>query len=437
MEQGKQFVKFVVPSIVSMWIFSLYTIVDGIFVARGVGEAALASVNLSIPYVQCIFAVGLLFGTGTSTVVAICLGRGEQKKALQYFNQNLFLLICFSLCLTAFTLLELEPIARFLGASGDTLNYTMEYVRTISVFAVFFIVSYNLEVLVKTNGAPHVSAIGVASCGIMNVLLDYVFVMHFHWGIRGAAFATGLSQLTSTAVFVCYFLRHREKLHFGRFSFDLSIYRRILPIGLADGMTELSAGITTFLFNQMILRVIGSVGIVSYTIVSYVNTLVLMTMTGLTQGMQPLVSYHYGREQPQVYLRFLRDGLVVSSCLAVLSFVLVLLGADRITGIFIKDPDSALFRYSAHALRVYARAFLLMGANVVMAGFFAAVERPRYSLAISLGRGLVIITLSLLLMAALFGEAGIWNSPLVSEALCLVVTGLLARRHFRQERLRT
>lgn len=179
---------------------------------------------------------------------------------------------------TALTLLNLERICLFLGATPSLLPLVKEYVGTISVFFVFFTVSYNLEVQVKANGAPHISTLGVISCGLMNVILDYVFVILIPWGVFGAAFATGLSQMTSTTVFVIYFLKHKERLRLGKFKWNLRDYRRILPLGLSDGLTELSNGIVIFLFNITILRVIGEKALVSYTIINYVATMVLMTM---------------------------------------------------------------------------------------------------------------------------------------------------------------
>ena len=280
MQLRKKFLKFTLPSIASMWVFSLYTIVDGIFVARGVGERAMAAVNLSMPFTSLVFMIGILLATGTSTVISMALGRKELSTARNYFNQNLVVTGIVSLLLTAFVLLNLERAAVFLGATEHTLDYVKEYVGMIAVFAVFFTISYNLEVQVKANGAPQVSTLGVFSCALMNGALDALFVLVFQWGVWGAALATGLAQATSTAVFLIYFLTHRERLRLGRFRPALKVYQRILPLGLSDGLNELSNGLVIFLFNRAILNVIGEEGLPTYTIISYVNTLVLMTMTG-------------------------------------------------------------------------------------------------------------------------------------------------------------
>ena len=432
MDLLKRFFRFVIPSIVSMWIFSLYTMVDGIFVARGVGDHALAAVNLSMPFTSLVFTLGILLAAGTSTVISISLGQKDLDRARNYFNQNLAVTVGASLTVTVLTLLFLEPVARLLGATEATLLYVKEYVGTIAVFAVFFTVSYNLEVQVKANGAPQVSTIGVMSCAVMNVLLDYVFVIRLHWGVWGAAFATGLAQVTSTAVFLIYFLTHRERLRIGRFRPELRVYRRILPLGVADGLSELSNGLVIFLFNRVILAVLGEDAVVTYTIISYVNTLVLMTMIGTSQGIQPLVSFHLGAGEKPVCHRLLAYGVGLIAVFSAVSFAIAQLGAPFIVSLFLEE-GSPLVASSVAALRTYGWTFLVLGFNVIFAGFFTAVERPAWAMTISFGRSLVLMAGSLFTLAALFGGAGIWISALVSEVLCLCVTVTFALKYRAEE----
>lgn len=431
MDLQKKFLKFVLPSIASMWAFSLYTMVDGIFVARGVGETAMAAVNLSMPFTSLIFTIAILLATGTSTVISIALGKGDLEKARDYFNQNLAVTALVSLALSVLVLFNLENTARFLGATPDTLDYVKEYVATIAVFAVFFTVSYNLEVQVKANGAPQISTVGVLSCAVMNILLDALFVLGFGWGVWGAALATGLAQVTSAAVFLVYFLTHTQRLRLGRFRPEMAVYRRILPLGLSEGLNEMSNGLVIFLFNRTILRIIGSRGLPTYTIISYVNTLVLMTMTGIAQGMQPLVSFALGSGKRQDCHRLLKYSIAWVSFSGLLFFSLGELGAPAAVAAFL-SRDSAIFDYSVSALRMYACSFVVMGFNVVFAGFFTAMERPLPAFTISVSRSLVLLAVSLALMPLLFGDRGIWFSTLASELGCLALTAAWAVSYFRR-----
>lgn len=420
----KKFFKFVIPSIMSMWIFALYTMVDGMFVAWGVGESALASVNLSMPYVICIFSVGLLMATGTSTLISIALGQNKEEEASSLFSMNLVVLTVVSLAVTALTFLFLEPLAVFLGASPDNLGNVKSYVGTIGAFAVFFILSYNMEALVKTDGTPVVSTIGVMACGLTNVVLDYIFVMRFHWGVWGAAFATGLAQVASTVIFFTYFARFRKKLCFRKFKWNLGAYRKIIPLGLANGFTELSGGLVVFLFNMMILRVIGEAGIVSYTVISYINTLVLNTMAGIAQGMQPITSYHYGAKELDRCKKLLKYSLLMELIVSAVYVLVLEMFPQIFVGAFLDRENGELFSYTVNALRLYSLSFLFIGFNVVAAGYFTAVERPWQSFAVSAGRGLFFLAAALCVMVALLGENGIWLSPVVSESICAILAAL-------------
>lgn len=433
MELRKRFLRFVLPSIASMWAFSLYTIIDGIFVARGVGETAMAAVDLSMPFTSLVFAIGVALAAGTSTLISISLGKGDLDRARGLFSQNLAVTAAVSLAITALALIFLEDIALFLGATADTLRYVEEYVGTIAVFAVFFTVSYNMEVQVKANGAPQISTVGVLSCGLMNVALDALFVLVFRWGVWGAALATGLAQVTSAVVFFVYFHTHRERLRLEPFRLDLGAYRRILPLGLPEGLNELSNGLVIFLFNRTILRVIGEQALPTYTIISYVSTLVLMTMTGTAQGMQPLVSWSLGAGRRRDCWRLMRYGAVTAALFALLSFALGELGAPLIVSAFL-ERDSDIFSYSVSALRAYACSFLVLGCNIIFAGASTAMERPGPAFLISVSRSLVLPAASLLILPALFGDWGIWTAPLVSELACLVLTALCALHWIRQER---
>ncbi|MEG1575910.1 MAG: MATE family efflux transporter [Clostridium sp.] len=425
----KKFFRFVIPSIISMWIFALYTMADGIFVAHGIGEYALAAVNLSMPYTIFIFSIGLIMATGTSTLISIYMGEGKVEEAHTVFNQNLVILVIGGAILTIATLFNLERIAYFLGASAETIDYVKGYLGWISVFAIFFIVSYNMEILVKTDGSPKLQMFGVLICSLVNVVLDYIFVLRLHVGIEAAAISTGLAQVMSTGIFVYYFAFKSKRLSFKKFHWDLSVYKRIIPLGLSDGLTELSGGLVIFLFNHMIMKVIGSAGLVTYTVISYVNTLALNSMAGISQGIQPLVSYHYGAGEKKQYHKLLKYAFAAATVSGVFFLALVEFAPQLPVMIFLGKENEHLFSYSVSALRLYGISFLIVGFNVVAAGFFTAIDRPVFALSISSARSFILLSISLVIMAALFGENGIWLSTCVSEGLCLLVTAFFFKRY--------
>ena len=422
MNHKKQFFKFVIPSVVSMLVFNLYTMVDGIYVARFVGEHALSAVNISMPYVNFIFAFSILFSVGTSTVVAIFRGENNMKSANETFTRNtIFLTVC-ALIITLLALVFQNELALFLGASEVTLPYVHDYLGVLIWFTFFFIVSYSMEVLVKTDGFPKLATAAVSVGAVTNIVMDYVLVVHVGMGIRGAAIATGLSQVLTFTVFTIHFLGKRGTIHWCKTTMDLSVYKRIIPIGTADFITELSAGTIIFLFNHAILKHIGDNGVVTYTVITYIYNIVMMTFTGISQGMQPLVSFYRGRREENTCRLFLRYALYSTFAMSMLALAICLFMTPALVSIFIDASRAELFTYTVHAFRIYSLCYLVIGYNIVCSGYFAAVEKSGYSFTISLLRGFVLIAASIWLMGELFQGEGIWYATLVCESSTLVVS---------------
>ena len=422
MNHKKQFFKFVIPSVVSMLVFNLYTMVDGIYVARFVGEHALSAVNISMPYVNFIFAFSILFSVGTSTVVAIFRGENNMKSANETFTRNtIFLTVC-ALIITLLALVFQNELALFLGVSEVTLPYVHDYLGVLIWFTFFFIVSYSMEVLVKTDGFPKLATAAVSVGAVMNIVMDYVLVVHVGMGIRGAAIATGLSQVLTFTVFTIHFLGKRGTIHWCKTTMDLSVYKRIIPIGTADFITELSAGTIIFLFNHAILKHIGDNGVVTYTVITYIYNIVMMTFTGISQGMQPLVSFYRGRREENTCRLFLRYALYSTFAMSMLALAICLFMTPALVSIFIDASRAELFTYTVHAFRIYSLCYLVIGYNIVCSGYFAAVEKSGYSFTISLLRGFVLIAASIWIMGELFQGEGIWYATLVCESSTLVVS---------------
>ncbi len=423
-----QFKQYVIPSVASMWVFSLYSMVDGAFVSRGVGSEALAAVNISTPFINTLFAISVLLSTGASTIVSMTLGKGDNKKASEYFTFNTVLLAIISIFIIIFSLSNLEKIALFLGATDTTLPLVKGYLGNIIIFVTFYLVSYGLELLIKCDGYPHLSTIGVIISAITNIVLDYIFVIKWGWGVEGAALATGIARVFSVSFFMTHFLRKKGKLRFCKFKFELSFIRKIAVIGIPDSMTEASLAVVILLFNQSILRLIGENALVSYSVICYITTLVLTTMLGISQGLQPICSYYYGKEDNKSVLELLKMSLRYIKKSSIIAFFIVIIFANQIVSMFIDKTDMGLFNYTVKTLRISSLAYLIMGYNVIISGFCVATGKAIHASIISLGRGLVIITLSLIIMTSIFGGTGIWFATLVSELIVLIISTIILKK---------
>ena len=416
------FLKFIIPSIIAQWVFSLYTMVDGIFVARGVSEVALTAVNISMPFTTGLFSISILFAVGNSTIVAILLGQGNRKKANEVFTQNVVVLCVLSVMITTLVLTFLEPFARFLGATDNILPYAKEYIGTIAPFAIAYTLSYSFETLIKTDGYPKLATIYVTLGAVLNCILDYLMVMVWHWGVRGAALATGISQVSVIVLYLWHFLGPKGTIKFAKFHFQISVVGRQIRNGMSSGVTEFSSGIIIFFFNQAILRYIGEYALVSYTIISYVNTIVVMSMAGIAQGAQPLISYYYGKKEPKKYKKLLKYGLAAAAAGSVVAVLGCYLGAGGIVSLFLDAKESVLAEYSVRVFRIFILSFLLAGYNVVIGGYFTSVEKAGFATTISLTRSLIALVASLVFLTAIFGGEAIWWAPVIAESICLVMS---------------
>lgn len=425
-------------SIVSMWIFSLYTMVDGMFVGRGVGPEALAAVNLSMPFISLTFALSIMTSIGASTVISRLLGEKRILEARNIFTHTIAFLggIGAIICVTG--IIFRYDLAYLLGARGDMVPLVVEYLSTVLFFNTFYLVAYALEVLTRVEGKPTIALVTVIIAALTNIILDYLLVIVFPLGLRGAAIATGSAQLIQGIILLSFFLKKNSVLKFSAIKFSLKRVLNLVRIGVPDSVTELSVGVVVFLFNKTILAYYGDIGLTAFGIISYINNFILMTMIGLTQGMQPIVSFLNSRGEYKKRDSIFRLTFKSSLVMGVGSFLLTLVFKKVIIGFFTTDQETISF--TLKALTLFAPAFIFGGINIVFSGFFTALERTREAGIIAVFRGLIFIPLLLALLPASFGREGIWVAALISELLTLFISAFLysiyrKRSSFLQELL--
>lgn len=424
----REFLRYVLPTTGAMLSFSVYTMASGVIVSHGEGEAALAALNLSMPLVNMMFAVSVLLSVGAATVIGIYKGKGDAGLANRAFTQDIAAVLAAALLFTLVTSLFPRDVARFLGGTALTLDDAAEFVRTTGFFAAAYMLSYNLEVMSRADGRPNMAFTGVFTGGLVTVGLGWLFVMRLHLGMRGAALAAGLGQVASVLVYLTHFLSRRAKL---RLCFKRPIegfFRRALPLGFAEFANEAALALNAFLYNHALLAVVGELGVVSYAVVVYVNTLVTMLLAGVAQAAQPLVSRSHGardlKRMSELYGYGMKTALAFS--FAVLGACLAF--APRIVPLLL-ESGSAAFPYTVHALRLFAIAFPLMGVNIVTSGFLAAAESPGPAALIALGRGAVLALVLYTFVSLKAGEA-LWYAAAIAEGLCLALSAVFLRKRF-------
>ena len=423
----KSFFRYVLPSLGAMVLFSSYTVIDGIFVAKGVSDLALAAVNLSLPFINILSGVSVLLTMGTSTLCAFALGSGEHRKAEEIFTQTVAVILAVSVVITVLVCIFAEPLAYLLGARELTIGYASQYLHIVCLFSVCFLLSYCLEVMVKVDGRPILAVFGVAVSAVVHVGLDYIFIFHLGWEVRGSALATGLAQLGSLLFFLGYFLSGKSNLRFRRFPLHPEYLKKILPLGVADCSIELMLGFLTLVYNHVILKTMGEAALPVYAVIAYITLIVSMIMQGIAQGMMPLVSLAVGHGDDGAVRTFFRQCMITVAAAAVLVEAVCQLAPGGVVSLLL-EGDNALFPQAVSALRQYAVSFLFAGFSIALAGYFAALGRGGASVVQSIGRGFVLLPGALLLVMALTGGAGIWWAAVAGEALSLGLGVLLLRR---------
>ncbi|MDR1774572.1 MAG: MATE family efflux transporter [Clostridioides sp.] len=424
---GNKFLRYLIPSVTSMWIFSMYTMVDGIFVSKGVNSLALASVNISMPFINFIFAISLLLSTGASTLIAIYIGKKDLKSASKLFTFSIVTIVCLSIFILIATYLNLDKLAIILGATDSTIDMVKNYLRIIIFFNGFYIVSYSLEVIVKADGFPILATIGVIISALTNIILDYIFVIKMNFGIEGAAYATGISQIFSTLFFISHFFNKRSTLKFCKFELDFKSLRKMIAIGFPDSITEFSTGAVLLLFNVSIQKYIGDIGIVYYSIINYINILVTMTMSGITQALQPISSYYFGAGDKEKINKLFKMGIKTITFTSIGIFILCIIFSRHIVSLFINENIETILE-ATRVFKIFSFSFLFLGFNILISGFFVSIAKPIISTIISVSRGFIIVSISLFLMVNLFGGEGIWYTTIISEIICIVISIILFRK---------
>lgn len=399
-------------------MFTIYTMVDGIFIGKYVGPLGLAGVNITMPLINFTFAVGIMIAVGSSTMIAIHFGEGDWTAGNKIFTTATLSLATFGIILSVLITIFIEPIIHFLGGSGVLFPYVKDYMSVVILFCTCYMVGYALEIYIKVDGNPVYPAICVMTGGIVNIFLDYIFVAVYPYGIKGAAFATGMSQLTSTSMLLFYILFKTKKIKFIKLKYSFKDLLKISKIGFAEFLAEVSTGIAIFIFNIVLIKELGEKGVSAFGIIGYISSFVVMTMIGFSQGIQPIVSFNLGAKKYTNVIKTLKISLLMIITTGIVFYGSINIFSEKIISTFLNDIET--FKMTKYALAVYSFAYIINGLNIVTAGYFTAVKKVKISTTITILRGVILIGIFLIVLPRLFGTVGIWWSVPAAELVTLI-----------------
>lgn len=423
-----QYLKSLLPSVLTMIFLSFYTTIDGFFVSRYAGSDALAGINIVIPITCVTFGVAVMLATGAGAIIGEHLGRGEMEQANRIFSFMCLVLLAFSVAFTALGVAFLRPIAVLLGSSERLMPHVLPYALVVFLGTVPMAFKLFFEYLVRSDGNSKVGlAMSVAGL-VLNVGLDYLFVGVFGLGTLGAAWGTTLSITASALIGLVYFLR-LGNIRFARPKADAKVLLKSCTNGSSEMFTEFSTGITTLLFNLMVMKYFGEDGVAAVTIIMYIYYFFISFYMGIAVAVAPVVSYNVGAQNPDKIREMLRYSFRTIAVTAALILAASLLGGQAIIHLFVQSGN--VFDITWQALRLFSPVFVFIGFNVFLSGYFTALGNGLTSAVISLLRSLVLVVVFIAVLPLLLEENGIWLTMPFSEAATVLVAVQLYRMQGR------
>ena len=417
--------KFVAPSIIMMIFTSIYGVVDGFFVSNFVGKTQFAAVNLIMPFIMAVVTVGFMLGTGGSALVAKTLGEGDESKAKKYFSMIVYTALIGGAILSVISFFLVRPIAVLFGAEGELLEYSVLYAHILVFSLPMFMLQNVFQVFFVTAEKPHLGLYVIISAGVTNMILDFLFIAVFHFGLAGAAVATAIGETVGGLVPMIYFARpNSSRLKLVRTKPEWKALGQACFNGSSELMTNLSASVVNMLYNFQLMKFAGQDGIAAYGVIMYVNFIFIAIFIGFSIGSSPIIGYHYGAENNDELKSLLKKSLMIIATISLALTVFAKLLSSPLAKIFV-SYDENLFAMTRDGYRLYTLSYLICGFNIWGSAFFTALNNGFMSATISFLRILVFQIICLLLLPAIFDVNGIWISIVVAEFLAVSVTATL------------
>ncbi len=420
----RKLLRFTLPSIVMMIFTSIYGVVDGFFVSNFVGKTPFAAVNFIMPFLMILGAVGFMFGTGGSALIAITMGTGDKERANRLFSLFVYVSAVCGVVIGVLGIVLIRPVAALLGAEGMLLDNCVLYGRVILIALPAFILQYEFQSFFITAEKPQLGLAVTVAAGMTNIILDGLFVGFLRWGLAGAAAATAFSQAVGGIIPLVYFSRpNTSLLRLTGTRFDGSALLKVCINGSSELMANISMSVVGMLYNLQLMKYAGEDGVAAYGVLMYVSMIFFAAFIGYSVGAAPVVSYHYGAGNQEELKGLLKRSLVL---IGVFSVGMLGLGeglARPLSLIFV-GYDAELLELTLKGFFVYSFSFLFAGIAVYGSSFFTALGNGLVSALISFLRTLVFQVAAVLLFPLVWGIEGIWISIVAAELMAAGVTVL-------------
>ena len=416
---SRQFAQYVSCNVLGMIGLSCYILADTFFVSKAMGSLGLAALNFAIPLYSLINATGLMLGVGGATQYTLVRSKEGIRHANAIFTNLVLTALSIGLLIFLLGLFAAPTLATWLGANGNALSMTTSYLRILMQTTLAF---------VRNDGSPHIAMAAMLTGSFVNVILDYVFMFPMKMGISGAAIATGFSPIFSLFVLSIHFFRKQHTLKLVRCRILFRQIGRSITLGLSSWITEVASGAVLLVFNLIILRITGNLGVAAYGIIANIALVAVAIFTGIAQGIQPLVSRFYSTGEADSLKKVRNAANLLALFLAAAFYAVIFLFSDQVIAVFNSEHNTALIPLAREGLRLYFVGFFFAGINIVMTAYLSAVELPKQGMFLSLLRGAILLVPLVLILPQFLEMTGVWLSFPLCELLTAGMLALLLRR---------
>lgn len=416
------------PAIIAMTATSLYNIIDSIFIGRGVGADAIAGLAITFPLMNLVFAFCFLIAAGGTTLSSIFLGQKDENKAIETLHSVSLLSVVHGILFGSITLLFLEPILSFFGATETTMPYAYDFMQTILLITPITFIYFSLINLMRAVGHPKKAMISTLLSVLINIILAPIFIFVFQWGIKGAAWATNISQIISVIWILSHFVNKNHLIRYrkGYKWFDSKLAMKMYGIGLSPFIINVCSCLVVIIINKLLIKYGGEYGdynVGAYGIVNRVAMLSIMIMLGISQGMQPILGYNFGAAEWDRVKQTLRYSIYIAAIVSVSGWLICEIMPNTITLMF--TDDIILIALAERGFFLYFLFWPLVGPQIIIQNFFQSIGMPKVSIILSTFRQIIIIIPLLFILSHYFGTDGVWiglsGSDLLASVLAIIV----------------
>lgn len=425
------FIKYSLPAIIAMVITGMQTMVDGMFIGNVLGPNAMASVNISAPFMQLIIALSMIMSIGSQSYMGLSLGEKNIEKTQNIFKTAIIFILVVGLLITLFGFTMNNQIAKILGASDILMNGVSTYIKTLSIFTMpiclMFLFGFSGRIIEK----PQLYFYGSILSLIVNIILNYLLIYKLRLGMAGAATATGLAYSSAFLVVVCPMLNKKNVINIFSGTFDKSVIAPVIYNGSSEGINSVATATSAYLFNMAFMNIAGETGVASFTAINYVAQFGILLMFGVSDGIGPIVSYNYGSKDYGRVKAIMKLSNKVLMIMGIVVFSVLFFFGKNLVMIFVGN-NKEILEIATVGARIYAFAFFMNGFNIVNSGYFTYIGDARASVIVASSRGLVFIFIGMFTLPIILGTNGVWISIPCAEFVTIIIGFSLMKKSYNR-----